>query len=69
MYTESCKQVAADPTGHKKGFRKKFRICNVFVLWGAAAMPTVYPVFIHPWSGGLWMDHIAPFDVKLLLSL
>ena len=38
---ESCKQVAADATGYKKGFRKKFRICNVFVLWGAAAMPTV----------------------------
>ena len=40
MYIESCKQVAADATGCRKGFRKKFRICNVFVLWGAAAMPT-----------------------------
>ena len=43
MYIESCKQVAADTTGFKKGFRKKFRICNVFVLWAAAAMPTLYP--------------------------
>ena len=43
MYTESCKQVAADATGYKKGFRKKLRICNVFVLWSADAMPTLYP--------------------------
>ena len=27
MYIESCKQVAADIAGFKKGFRKKFRIC------------------------------------------
>ena len=48
LYIESCKQVAADATGCKKGFRKKFRICNVFVLWAAAAMPTLYPIlFIH----------------------
>ena len=46
MYTESCKQVAADPTGHKKGFRKKFRICNVFVWWAIAAMPTLYPYYL-----------------------
>ena len=30
LYIESCKQVAADATGCKKGFRKKFRICNIF---------------------------------------
>ena len=46
MYIESCKQVAADTTGFKKGFRKKFRICNVFVLWAAAAMPTLYPYYL-----------------------
>ena len=46
MYIESCKQVAADATGFKKGFRKKFRICNVFVLWAAAAMPTLYPYYL-----------------------
>ena len=48
LYIESCKQLVADATGCKKGFRKKFRICNVFVLWGAAAMPTVYPVHGQP---------------------
>ena len=43
MYIESCKQVAADATGCKKGFRKQVRICNVFVLWAAAAISTLYP--------------------------
>ena len=41
LFIESCKQVAAEATGYKKGFRKKFRICNVFVLGAAAAMPTL----------------------------
>ena len=59
MYIESCKQVAADATGCKKGFRKKFRICNVFVWWATAAMPTLYPYYlIHDENGYLQVENI-----------
>ena len=58
MYIVSCKQVAAEATGYKKGFRKKFQICNVFVLWAAAAMPTHYPYYLIHATNELTLLHI-----------